>query len=54
MNKAVLAVLVVFFGFWMITDPHGLAQTAQNVGAQLVTWTGDLFSAVITFVRELE
>ena len=26
MNKGVLAVLVVFFGFWMFTDPHGLAE----------------------------
>ena len=25
MNKGVLVVVVVFFGFWLFTDPHGLA-----------------------------
>ena len=30
MNKGVLAVVVLFFGFWMFTDPHGLAGFTQS------------------------
>jgi hypothetical protein len=54
MNKAVLVLLVVFFGFWLVTDPHGLAQSAQRAGGQGAQWTGDLFTAVITAVKDLE
>jgi hypothetical protein len=54
MNKAVLVLLVVFFGFWMVTDPHGLADSAQRAGGQGAEWAGDLFTALITFVRDLE
>ena len=32
MNKGVLAVLAVFFGFWLFTDPHGLATFTQSTG----------------------
>ena len=54
MNKIVVVLLVAFLGFWLVTDPHGLAQSTQHAGAQGAAWTGDLFSAVITFVRDLE
>jgi hypothetical protein len=40
----------VFLGFWMFTDPSGLANSSQSAGGQVVTWGGDLFSAVIDFV----
>lgn len=53
MSKAVLVVLVAFLGFWMITDPGGLADAGGSVGGQLASWTGDLFSAVIRFFGEL-
>lgn len=54
MRKAVIVLLVVFGGFWMVTDPHGLAQSAQTAGSNGVALTADLFTAVITFVRDLE
>jgi hypothetical protein len=54
MRKAVVVLLVVFVGFWMITDPRGLAQSAQQAGSNGADLTGDLFTAVIAFVRELQ
>lgn len=54
MRKAVIALLVLFGGFWMVTDPHGLAQSAQTAGSNGADLTGELFTAMITFVRELE
>ncbi|HYF72087.1 MAG TPA: hypothetical protein VD864_04655 [Nocardioides sp.] len=54
MRKALIVLLVVFAGFWMVTDPQGLAQSAQTAGGNGADLTSDLFSAVITFVRELE
>ena len=43
MKKAILAVVVVFLGFWMFTDPSGLADAAQSAGGQ--TW--DLTRAAV-------
>jgi hypothetical protein len=53
MNKAIVVLLVVFVGFWLVTDPHGLAQSAHQAGSQGADWTGELFSSMITFLREL-
>ncbi|WP_205470957.1 hypothetical protein [Nocardioides sp. SYSU D00038] len=53
MQKAVVAILVVFLGFWMFTDPSGLADAAQSAGGGLWTWTQDLFRALIDFLGEL-
>lgn len=54
MRKAVVVLLVGFGIFWMVTDPNGLAQSAQRAGGSGAELTGDFFTAVITFVRELE
>lgn len=53
MKKLVIALLVVFIGFWMFTDPSGLADTAKLIGDQGWTWTEQLFRAVIKFVGAL-
>ena len=49
MKKVVIVVVVVFLGFWMFTDPNGLADTAQAAGAETWTITERLFGAVIDF-----
>jgi hypothetical protein len=54
MKRAVVLVLVVFGLFWMVTDPHGLAQSAHKAGTNGAQLTGDFFSAVITFIRALQ
>ena len=53
MNKAIIVLLVVFVGFWMVTDPHGLAQSAHKAGSHGADLTQDLFQSVITFLRDL-
>jgi hypothetical protein len=53
MNKAIVVLLVVFVGFWMVTDPHGLAQSASKAGSHGADLTGDLFRSVIAFLRDL-
>ena len=52
-KKALLALVVVFLGFWMFTDPHGLAGAAQAAGAQTWDLAQDLFQAVIRFFGAL-
>jgi hypothetical protein len=52
-KKALLAVVVVFLGFWMFTDPGGLANAAKAFGAQTWALAEDLFQAVIRFFGEL-
>ena len=54
MKKAVVVLLIVFGVFWMVTDPHGLALSAHKAGAHGAALTGDLFTSLITFIRELE
>ncbi len=53
MNKGVLAVLVVFFGFWMFTDPHGLANFTQSSGDAVGGWGKELFTSLIEFLGDL-
>jgi hypothetical protein len=53
MNKGVLAVLVVFFGFWMFTDPHGLAHFTQSSGDSIAGWGEKLFNSLIEFLGDL-
>lgn len=53
MQKALLALLVVFLGFWLVTDPRGLADAASGGGAQIATLGGRLFDALIAFIDEL-
>jgi hypothetical protein len=52
-KKLVLVVVVVFLGFWMFTDPNGLAQAARDGAAQVWSLAVQLFSAVIQFIGAL-
>ena len=52
-KKALLVLVVVFLGFWMFTDPRGLADAAQDAAAQTWSLAEQLFSAVIDFVGAL-
>jgi hypothetical protein len=52
-KKAILALVVVFLGFWMFTDPKGLADAAQDAAAQTWSLAEQLFRAVIDFVGAL-
>ncbi|HET7194386.1 MAG TPA: hypothetical protein VFI99_05300 [Nocardioides sp.] len=52
-KKAVLAIVIVFLGFWMFTDPNGLADAAKGAGAQTWQLATQLFSAVIDFFGAL-
>ena len=45
--------IVVFFAYWMFTDPHGLADFTGAAGDALWGWTQELFTAVIDFVGDL-
>jgi hypothetical protein len=53
MKKAIIALVVVFLGFWMFTDPNGLADSAQSAGGQTWEWTQQLFGAAIDFFGAL-
>ncbi len=52
-KKLVLGVIVVFLGFWMFTDPNGLAQAARDGAGQVWDLATQLFSAVIDFIAAL-
>ena len=52
MNKGVLAVVVVL-GFWLFTDPHGLALFADAAAGALASWGDKLVTSVVEFLAAL-
>jgi len=54
MVKKLLAVLVVLFlGFWMFTDPHGLAHATKDSAGQTWDMSTQMFTALIKFFHAL-
>ena len=52
-KKLLVAVLVLFLGFWMFTDPHGLAHATKNSAGQTWDLSTQMFGAVIKFFHAL-
>ncbi len=52
-KKVAIALVVVFLGFWMFTDPNGLAEAAKSGADQAWVLTQQLFTAIIDFVGAL-
>ncbi len=52
-KKLFLIVVVVFVGFWMFTDPNGLAEAARAGVGQVWDLASQLFAAVIDFIGAL-
>jgi hypothetical protein len=52
-KKLVLLLLVVFIGFWMFTDPNGLATTATSSAESAWGLLAQLFRALISFFSAL-
>ena len=53
MKKLLILAVVLFLGFWMFTDPNGLAAVAKGGSAQAWKLTTDLFTATIDFLKRL-
>ena len=52
-KKLIGVVVIMFLGFWMFTDPNGLAATSKTVGANGWDLTTQAFSGIIDFVGAL-
>lgn len=52
-KKVGIALVVLFLGFWMFTDPNGLAEAAKSGADQGWVLTQELFTAIIDFVGAL-
>jgi hypothetical protein len=52
-KKLVLALVVLFIGFWLFTDPHGLAHATSSSAGQTWDLSEQMFRSVITFVHAL-
>jgi hypothetical protein len=51
--KLIAAVVVLFIGFWLFTDPRGLADFAAEGGGMVWSITEEMFLATMTFLREI-
>jgi len=54
LKKGVLALVVVFIGFYMFTDPNGLAQTSKEGAGALWQALTSLFGALIDFLNAIK
>jgi hypothetical protein len=54
LKKGVLALVVVFIGFYMFTDPNGLAQTTKDGAGALWEALTSLFGALIDFINAVK
>ena len=52
-KKAILALVVVFLGFWMFTDPNGLARRRGDGAGKAWELAHQLITAVVDFVVAL-
>ncbi len=53
MKKVVLWVLIVFLGFWLVTDPRGLADSSSSAGSGIWSGAEQLFGSAIDFAGQL-
>lgn len=53
LKKGVVILLVLFFGFWLVQDPTGFADSAKSLTTSVWDLLVKLFDAVISFARSL-
>lgn len=53
LKKVVIVLLVVFLGFWLVTDPSGLAEVTSVAGTEGGNFLKEFFSSVIDFIGEV-
>jgi hypothetical protein len=52
-KKLLPALVVLFLGFWMFTDPHGLAHATTSSAGQSWDLSSQMFTALIRFFHAL-
>jgi hypothetical protein len=50
-RKGLVLLVIVFLGFYMFTDPNGLAQVVKDGGGNLWDGLKNLFAAMIDFLN---
>jgi hypothetical protein len=54
LKKGMVLLVVVFIGFYMFTDPSGLAQTTKDGAGALWKALTSLFGALIDFINAVK
>lgn len=53
LKKILPLLLVVFLGFWLFTDPHGLAHATKSSASETWNLSSQFFTSLIAFFRDL-
>ena len=53
MKKVVIVLVVLFLGFWMLTDAAGFADASKTAGGAVWGLTTDFFDGLIDFFDAL-
>ena len=54
LKKGMVVLVAVFIGFYMFTDPNGLARVVQDGSAALWEALTELFGALIDFIDAIK
>lgn len=54
LKKGMVLLVVVFVGYYMFSDPNGLAQTSKDGAAALWQALASLFGALIDFIDAIK
>jgi len=52
-KKLLILAVAVFLGYWMFTDPSGLADITKGASSKLWDGTDQFFTATIDFIKTL-
>ena len=53
LKKGVGLLVILFLGFWLVQDPNGLANTAQEVGSTIWNVVSTLFESLREFFTSI-
>ena len=53
LKKGVVLLVILFLGFWLVQDPTGFADSAQETGTTIWNLIVQLFDGIISFVNSL-
>jgi len=53
LKKGVGLLFILFLGFWLVQDPNGLANSAQNAGSTVWDVLSTLFSSLREFFQSI-
>ncbi len=53
LKKGVVLLVILFLGLWLVQDPNGFAQSAQDTIGTIRDLLIQIFDAIISFIKSI-